>query len=33
MLRLRELVLQRRGEWPTYVDRGPQRSNWEGDVT
>jgi len=32
MLRLQELVKQRRGEWPTYVDRGPQRIDWEGDV-
>jgi len=32
MMRLQELVKQRRGEWPTYVDRGPQRVAWEGDV-
>ena len=32
MLRLHELVKQRRGEWRTYVDRGPQRTRWEGDV-
>jgi NADH-quinone oxidoreductase subunit B len=32
MLKLRELVIARRGEWPTYVDRGPQRTSWEGDV-
>ena len=32
MMRLQELVKQRRGEWPTFVDRGPQRVNWEGDV-
>jgi NADH-quinone oxidoreductase subunit B len=32
MLKLHELVKQRRGQWPTYVDRGPQRVQWEGDV-
>ncbi len=32
MMRLQELVKQRRGEWSTYVDRGPQRIDWEGDV-
>jgi len=32
MMRLQELVKQRRGEWPTFVDRGPQRVAWEGDV-
>ncbi len=32
MLKLRELVMQRRGQWRTYVDRGPQRLAWEGDV-
>jgi len=32
MLKLHELVKQRRGQWPTYVDRGPQRVAWEGDV-
>jgi NADH-quinone oxidoreductase subunit B len=32
MLKLHELVKQRRGEWGTYVDRGPQRMRWEGDV-
>jgi NADH-quinone oxidoreductase subunit B len=32
MMRLQELVKQRRGEWSTYVDRGPQRVAWEGDV-
>ena len=32
MMRLQELVKQRRGEWPTFVDRGPQRIDWEGDV-
>ena len=32
MMRLQELVKQRRGEWPTYVDRGPKRLDWEGDV-
>ena len=32
MMRLQELVKQRRGEWSTYVDRGPQRLDWEGDV-
>ena len=29
---VRELVKQRRGEWRTFVDRGPQRVRWEGDV-
>ncbi len=32
MLKLHELVKQRRGQWNTYVDRGPQRTRWEGDV-
>jgi NADH-quinone oxidoreductase subunit B len=32
MMRLQELVKQRRGEWPTFVDRGVQRQDWEGDV-
>jgi NADH-quinone oxidoreductase subunit B len=32
MMRLQELVKQRRGEWPTFVDRGVQRVDWEGDV-
>jgi NADH-quinone oxidoreductase subunit B len=32
MMKLHELVKQRRGQWPTYVDRGPQRTRWEGDV-
>jgi NADH-quinone oxidoreductase subunit B len=32
MMRLQELVKQRRGEWSTYVDRGVQRIDWEGDV-
>jgi NADH-quinone oxidoreductase subunit B len=32
MLKLQELVKQRRGEWSTYVDRGVQRTGWEGDV-
>jgi NADH-quinone oxidoreductase subunit B len=32
MMRLQELVKQRRGEWATYVDRGVQRIDWEGDV-
>jgi NADH-quinone oxidoreductase subunit B len=32
MLKLHELVKQRRGEWATFVDRGPQRMRWEGDV-
>lgn len=32
MMRLQELVKQRRGEWSTYVDRGVQRVDWEGDV-
>ena len=32
MMKLHELVKQRRGQWATYVDRGPQRTRWEGDV-
>jgi len=32
MMKLQELVKQRRGEWSTYVDRGVQRIDWEGDV-
>jgi NADH-quinone oxidoreductase subunit B len=32
MMKLHELVKERRGEWATYVDRGPQRTRWEGDV-
>ncbi len=32
MLKLRELVMERRGQWRTYVERGPQRLAWEGDV-
>ena len=32
MMRLQELVKQRRGEWATFVDRGVQRQDWEGDV-
>ena len=32
MMKLQELVKQRRGEWATYVDRGVQRIDWEGDV-
>ena len=32
MMKLQELVKQRRGYWRTYVDRGPQRTRWEGDV-
>ena len=32
MMKLHELVKERRGQWPTYVDRGPQRMRWEGDV-
>ena len=32
MMKLHELVKQRRGQWHTYVDRGPQRTRWEGDV-
>lgn len=32
MMRLQELVKQRRGEWSTFVDRGVQRQDWKGDV-
>jgi NADH:ubiquinone oxidoreductase subunit B-like Fe-S oxidoreductase len=27
-----ELIKERRGQWSTYVDRGPHRRAWEGDV-
>jgi NADH-quinone oxidoreductase subunit B len=32
LMRLQELIKQRRGQWRDYVDRGPQRQTWEGDV-
>jgi NADH-quinone oxidoreductase subunit B len=32
MMKLHELVKQRRGEWGTYADRGPELRAWEGDV-
>ena len=32
MMKLQELVRQRRGQWDEYVDRGVQRQHWEGDV-
>jgi NADH-quinone oxidoreductase subunit B len=32
MMRLQELIKERRGQWRTYVDRGPQRQRWEGDL-
>jgi NADH-quinone oxidoreductase subunit B len=32
MMKLHELVKQRRGEWSTYADRGPELRSWEGDV-
>jgi hypothetical protein len=32
MMKLQELIKQRRGEWRTYADRGPHRERWEGDV-
>jgi NADH-quinone oxidoreductase subunit B len=32
MMRLQELIKQRRGQWSTFVDRGPQRQRWEGDL-
>jgi NADH-quinone oxidoreductase subunit B len=32
MMKLQELIKQRRGQWRSYVDRGPQRRHWEGDV-
>jgi NADH-quinone oxidoreductase subunit B len=32
MMKLHELVKQRRGEWRTFVERGPQRTRWEGDL-
>jgi len=32
LLKLRELVMARRGQWRTYGDRGRQRVAWEGDV-
>jgi NADH-quinone oxidoreductase subunit B len=32
MMRLQALIMERRGQWRTYVDRGPHRVRWEGDV-
>ena len=32
MMKLHELVKQRRGQWATYADRGPELRSWEGDV-
>jgi NADH-quinone oxidoreductase subunit B len=32
LMKLQELIKQRRGQWRDYVDRGPQREHWEGDV-
>jgi NADH-quinone oxidoreductase subunit B len=32
LMKLQELVKERRGHWNTYVDRGVQRQAWEGDV-
>ena len=32
LMKLQELIKQRRGEWRTYIDRGPQRLRWEGDL-
>jgi NADH-quinone oxidoreductase subunit B len=32
MLKLQDLIKSRRGQWRIYVDRGPQRLRWEGDV-
>jgi NADH-quinone oxidoreductase subunit B len=32
MMKLHELVKQRRGEWATYAARGPELRSWEGDV-
>jgi NADH-quinone oxidoreductase subunit B len=32
MMKLQELVRQRRGQWDEYVDRGVQRQHWDGDV-
>ncbi|RPH35975.1 MAG: NADH-quinone oxidoreductase subunit B [Chloroflexi bacterium] len=32
MMKLHELVKQRRGQWDTFVDRGPELRSWEGDV-
>ena len=32
LMKLQELIKQRRGQWRTYVDRGPQRQHWEGDL-
>ena len=32
MLKLRELVMARRGQWRTFAERGPQRTAWEKNV-
>jgi NADH-quinone oxidoreductase subunit B len=32
MMKLHELVKQRRGQWDVYADRGPELRSWEGDV-
>jgi NADH-quinone oxidoreductase subunit B len=32
LLKLQELIKDRRGQWATYADRGPHRYRWEGDV-
>jgi len=32
MMKLHELVKQRRGQWDTFADRGPELRAWEGDV-
>jgi len=32
LMKLQELVKQRRGQWGTYADRGPDLRSWEGDV-
>ena len=32
MMKLQELVKQRRGQWATFAERGPDLRSWEGDV-
>ena len=32
MMKLQELVKQRRGQWGTFAERGPDLRSWEGDV-
>ena len=32
LLKVQAQIKERRGQWGTYVDRGPYRYRWEGDV-